>query len=76
MILTPGAYDLWLAAEATDQAELKELLVPYPADEMKAHPVSTLLPTMSLSWCRPYRDRKADVAHYRECRWSAKMGHI
>lgn len=43
VILTPGSYDLWLFPEATDQSELKELLVPYLSDEMKAHRVSTLV---------------------------------
>jgi putative SOS response-associated peptidase YedK len=43
VILTQGSYDLWLSTEATDQSELRELLVPYPADEMQAHRVSSLV---------------------------------
>jgi putative SOS response-associated peptidase YedK len=43
VILTPGSYDLWLTPEAADQSELKELLVPYPADQMRAHRVSSLV---------------------------------
>jgi putative SOS response-associated peptidase YedK len=43
VILTPGSYETWLSPEATDQSELKELLVPYPADEMRARRVSSLV---------------------------------
>ena len=43
VILTPGSYDLWLAPDVTDQSELKEVLVPYPAADMQAHKVSSLV---------------------------------
>jgi len=43
VILTPGSYDLWLASDVTDQSELKEVLVPYPAAEMQARQVSSLV---------------------------------
>lgn len=43
VILTPGSYEFWLSPEATDQFELKELLIPYPSDEMQARQVSTLV---------------------------------
>ena len=43
VILTEGAYDLWLHPENTDIAELKEVLVPYPAQEMQAHEVAPLV---------------------------------
>ena len=43
VILTPGAYDLWFDLANQDLSELKELLVPYPSPEMRAHPVATLV---------------------------------
>ena len=43
VVLTEGAYDIWLAPENTDLAELKEVLVPYPAHEMRAHTVAPLV---------------------------------
>ena len=39
VILRPESYDLWLN-EHTRAADLKELLVPFPADQMMSHPVS------------------------------------
>ena len=41
VILTPGSYDMWLSSGGTNLSELKEILVPYAAKEMSAHPVST-----------------------------------
>ena len=43
VILTEGAYDIWLSIENKDLSELKEVLVPYPASEMQAHPVARLV---------------------------------
>ena len=43
VILTEGAYDIWLDPENTDLAELKEVLVPYPAQKMQAHEVALLV---------------------------------
>ena len=40
VILTDGAYDDWMDPDNDDVSELKELLVPYPAHEMRAHRVS------------------------------------
>ena len=40
VILTEGAYDIWLDPENQDLSELKEVLVPYPAEKMQAHPVA------------------------------------
>ncbi len=40
VILEPEAYGTWLDLK-TDPAELKELLSPFPASEMKRHPVSS-----------------------------------
>ena len=39
-ILLPESYDLWLSPK-TDPALLKKLLMPFPTQEMKAHPVSS-----------------------------------
>jgi putative SOS response-associated peptidase YedK len=43
VILTRGAYDAWLDPMNDDLSELKELLVPYPSGEMRAHVVSSLV---------------------------------
>ena len=43
VILTPGAYDIWLDRDKKDLADLKEVLVPYPAHEMAAHAVAPLV---------------------------------
>lgn len=39
VILGTESYDLWLS-ENSRAADLKEFLVPFPADQMKSHPVS------------------------------------
>ncbi len=41
VILAPGDWDAWLEAEAKDAGRLQGLLKPYPAEGMKAWPVST-----------------------------------
>jgi putative SOS response-associated peptidase YedK len=41
VILPESAYPLWLSPEEEDPHKLQSLLVPYPAGEMMAHPVST-----------------------------------
>jgi putative SOS response-associated peptidase YedK len=41
-ILPPGRFETWLAPES-EPADLKELLTPYPADEMDAVAVGTLV---------------------------------
>jgi putative SOS response-associated peptidase YedK len=43
VILPPEAYDDWLDPEERQPAELQGLLKPYPASEMRAYPVSTLV---------------------------------
>jgi putative SOS response-associated peptidase YedK len=43
VILSPGDYDLWLEPDFHGQGKLLEMLRPYPADEMEAQPVSTLV---------------------------------
>ena len=43
VVLTPGAYELWLDPSNDDLSELKEVLVPYPSGEMQAHPVADLV---------------------------------
>lgn len=40
VILPREAYELWLAPEEKDPSELDDLLVPFPAPEMMAYPVS------------------------------------
>ena len=41
VILHPGAYDRWLDPGEHDTDALTAMLVPYPAQRMRAHPVST-----------------------------------
>jgi len=43
IILHPNDYELWLEGGEREQALLRELLRPYPADEMTGYPVSTLI---------------------------------
>jgi putative SOS response-associated peptidase YedK len=43
VILRPQDYDRWLDPSLADVAELEALLAPYPSDEMKVEPVSTLV---------------------------------
>jgi len=43
VILPKGAEDLWLDPTIEDHTRLLDLLQPYPADEMFAHPVSKLV---------------------------------
>jgi len=43
VILSPEAYPLWLSAEEKDSNQLTQLLVPYPADQMTAYPVSKMV---------------------------------
>jgi putative SOS response-associated peptidase YedK len=43
VILSPNDYDLWLDPEFEDKEKLQSLLRPYPAVEMTAFPVSTLV---------------------------------
>jgi putative SOS response-associated peptidase YedK len=41
VILHPDDYELWLGAEARELGLVKELLRPYPAEEMVGYPVSS-----------------------------------
>jgi putative SOS response-associated peptidase YedK len=43
VILSPDDYDLWLEPDFHGQGKLLEMLKPYPAEEMEAFPVSTLV---------------------------------
>ena len=43
VILAPKDYQQWLAPEEKEAGSLAHLLMPYPADEMKAYPVSRLV---------------------------------
>jgi putative SOS response-associated peptidase YedK len=43
VILSPNAYGLWLDPDVEDGTRLQSLLRPYPADEMEAYPISTLV---------------------------------
>ncbi len=43
VILAAKDYEEWLAVEDRQPAQLNTLLVPYPADEMEAYPVSRLV---------------------------------
>jgi putative SOS response-associated peptidase YedK len=41
VIVAPEDYARWLSDELQDPVEIGEMLVPYPAEEMRAYPVST-----------------------------------
>jgi len=41
VILPPEAYSRWLDPTPQQATDLQDLLVPYPAEEMKAYPIST-----------------------------------
>jgi putative SOS response-associated peptidase YedK len=43
VILRPARYDEWLDPHNDNVSALADLLAPYPADEMVAHPVSTFV---------------------------------
>lgn len=43
VILPPAAHEQWLDPAVQNPETLQGLLIPYPADEMTAHPVSTLV---------------------------------
>jgi putative SOS response-associated peptidase YedK len=43
VILSPENYSLWLDGDFRGQAQLLEMLRPFPTEEMEAHPVSTLV---------------------------------
>lgn len=43
VIVHPEAYSLWLEGGEREQTLLREMLRPYPAEEMVGHPVSTLV---------------------------------
>ena len=43
VILSPNDYDLWLEPDFHGQGKLLEMLKPYPAEEMTAYPVSTVV---------------------------------
>ena len=43
VILPSEAYPLWLSSEEKGSADLNPLLVPYPAEQMTAYPVSRLV---------------------------------
>ena len=42
-ILSPEDYDLWLEPDFHGQGKLLEVLKPYPAEDMEAFPVSTVV---------------------------------
>jgi putative SOS response-associated peptidase YedK len=43
VILPPPAYEQWLDPAERQPGQLQRLLTPYPAAEMTAYPVSTLV---------------------------------
>jgi len=53
VIVPPSAYELWLHPDAVDADELRELLLPYPAQAMTAAAVSSLVnkPTIDAPAC-------------------------
>ncbi len=59
VIIPPDAYSIWLAPEDRQPAQLNDLLVPYPASEMLAFPVSRMVnspQTESPDLIRPIAD--------------------
>jgi putative SOS response-associated peptidase YedK len=59
VILQPNAYNIWLTTEDRHPAQLNDLLIPYPAAEMIAFPVSRLVNspgTDSPELIQPIRD--------------------
>ena len=43
VILTEGAYDIWLDPESKELSDLKEILIPYPPQWMATHQVAPLV---------------------------------
>ena len=43
VILSPEDYELWLEPEFHGQGKLLEMLKPYPAEDMEAYPISTVV---------------------------------
>jgi len=43
VLLPPGAFDLWLNHDSYDPQLIKSLMQPYPAEEMEAYRVSTIV---------------------------------
>ena len=43
VILAPDDYNLWLDPQVYDKARLLNLMRLFPADQMRAYPVSTLI---------------------------------
>jgi len=43
VILSPDAEEPWMASSIDDSDRLKPLLAPYPAEEMEAYAVATLV---------------------------------
>ena len=43
VILSPDDYDLWLEPDFHGQGKLLEMLKPYPAEDMEAYPISTVV---------------------------------
>ena len=43
VILTEGAYDIWLDTESKGLSDLKEILIPYPPQWMATHEVAPLV---------------------------------
>lgn len=60
VILPPAEYDLWLTEAALDPEVVRPLLEPYPAEALRAHPVSTLVN-------RPTNDDPACIAPSAPC---------
>jgi putative SOS response-associated peptidase YedK len=50
VILPEAAYNTWLSGEDGDMQKLAALLQPYPADEMTAWPISTLVNSPANDW--------------------------
>ena len=43
VIVAPADYDLWLDPAVEESRQLSRLWTPYPAGDMRAYPVSTLI---------------------------------
>lgn len=65
VILDPADFDAWLDAERHEPAQVLDLLKPYPADDMKAEPVSRKLNNVRNEGAEILTDQDAGAAPWR-----------
>lgn len=60
VILQPADFEVWMNAGQQDSGALKHLLIPYPAQQMQAHPINPLINSVannSLEYLAPYESK-------------------